>query len=121
MNRLKWVSGAVIFATAFMASGPARQASEYNPCCSVVQQALQAVNGIQRGMKRRDLEKEFRLDGGPIFNSVAYQIYVYRPCPYIKVEVGFERVDDKGNWAMGGPNDVVKYVAHPFIDYPVMD
>jgi hypothetical protein len=35
--------------------------------------------------------------------------------------VGFERVDDTGNWAMGGPNDIVKYVAHPFIDYPVMD
>ena len=121
MKTTKWAGIAVIIAAAWVANGPAQAPNEYNRCCSVVQDALKAVGGVHQGMKRRDLEKDFRLDGGVQFNNQAYQIYVYRPCPYIKIEVGFERKDEQGNWAMGGPNDVVKYVAHPFIDYPVMD
>jgi len=30
-------------------------------------------------------------------------------------------MDDKGRIITGGPNDVVKCVSRPFLDYPVMD
>jgi hypothetical protein len=88
-------------------------------CCSVVESALDSANSLHRGMKRSDVEKDFVLDGGISTATVAN--YVYRQCPTIKIEVGFERVGADGQFARGGPNDIVKYVSRPFLDYPVKD
>ncbi|HUB18002.1 MAG TPA: hypothetical protein VL990_05165 [Acidobacteriaceae bacterium] len=88
-------------------------------CCTMVEQAMAAASAIKAGMTRADVEKKFRLDGG--ISSAYVANYVFRECPTIKIEVGFERMDDKGRIITGGPSDMVKYVSRPFLDYPVMD
>jgi hypothetical protein len=64
--------------------------------------SLKEMQTIKAGMNRGDLFKVFTTEGG--LSTVRQRRYVYRDCPYIKVDVEFapaqegqrvERLDDK--------------------------
>ncbi len=79
--------------------------------------SLKEMQTIKPGMSRGDLFKVFTTEGG--LSTVGQRRYVYRDCPYIKVDVEFapaqegqqvERQDDK----------IVK-ISQPFLEFSVVD
>lgn len=87
------------------------------PCCSIVEQALASVNNIKPGMTRADVEKDFVLDGGLDF--IGTSIYTYKKCLLIKIRVDFSIAKPGKN--VDSPNDVVKSVSQPYLQYPIRD
>lgn len=77
---------------------------------------MRSIATLKPGMTRRDLLRVFTTEGG-IFPRKK-QRYVYRHCPYIKVEVDFSPLD-----AAEGPNpdDQIVTITQPFLEYSIMD
>jgi hypothetical protein len=80
---------------------------------------------IKVGMTRADLLKVFTTEGG--LSSGLNRTYVYRECPYIKVDVEFEPVgrparDTDGRVTLVEANeDVIKKISKPYLEWSVSD
>ena len=70
---------------------------------------------------REELGKIFTTEGG--LSTPAQQTFVHRSCPYIKVQVEFELADPaKAKEQMEGmPQDKVKKISEPFLQWSVLD
>ena len=81
--------------------------------------ALRSMQAIEVGMTRSQLMKVFTIEGGLEFKSAttAQRTYVYRKCPYIKVDVKL---------AISGPHedlpaDKVLERSRPYLEWTVGD
>jgi len=80
---------------------------------------------IKVGMTRADLLKVFTTEGG--LSTGLNRTYVYRECPYIKVDVEFEPVgrparDTDGRVTLVEANeDVIKNISKPYLAWMVTD
>ena len=81
--------------------------------------SLLSIQTVKAGMTRADLMKVFTTEGGLEFfgATTRQQTYVYRKCPYIKVDVKFE--------ASGPveylPGDKIISISRPYLAWSVMD
>ena len=90
-----------------------------------VASSLKEMQQIKVGMTRADLLKVFTTEGG--LSTGLDRTYVYRRCPYIKVDVEFEAVgrparDKDGRVTLveaGG--DVIKKISRPYLEWSVTD
>jgi hypothetical protein len=85
-----------------------------------IAKSLKEMETIQVGMTRADLRKVFRAEGG--LSTRKWRQYVYRECPYIKVEVEFEPVGEKEppEFTEGSKDKIVK-ISRPFLAWSVLD
>ena len=87
--------------------------------------SLEEMQKIKVGMTREDLLKVFTTEGG--LSTDLNRTYVYRECPYIKVDVEFEPVgrparDADGRVTLVEANeDVIKNISKPYLAWMVMD
>lgn len=81
---------------------PQRAAGEQN--CTIVKEALDDSLHLKVGMTRREVEKNFRLDGGMQFFS-SFR-YAYSKCEYIKLDIAFKHAVP-GNSIVSSPDDTV--------------
>jgi hypothetical protein len=107
-------AGVVLF---LLCSGLIAQQSD--DCCSLVVKAINAAERVKPNMTRSDIEKEFREDGGLSFSGES--IYVYRPCPFIKVRVTFATEVPGKTPLVESPADVIRSVSQPYLEYPHND
>ncbi len=77
--------------------------------------ALNAIQTIKVGMTRSDLMKLFTTEGG--LSNASQRTYVYRQCPYIKVDVKFWASSRDGE----SPVDKIVEVSRPYLAWSVMD
>ena len=77
--------------------------------------ALNAMQTIKVGMTRSDLVKLFTTEGG--LSTTSRRTYVYRQCPYIKVDVKFAASSRDGEL----PTDKIVEVSRPYLAWSVMD
>jgi hypothetical protein len=82
-----------------------------------VRQSLSEMQKIKRGMTRADMERLFIPDGG--FQIYGATRYVYRECPFFKVDAEFERAPNSPR--AGGPRDKVVKISKPYVEYPDED
>jgi hypothetical protein len=82
--------------------------------CTAVKEALDELTQIKVGMTRREIEKQFRLDGG--LQLLPSAIYLYPKCRYIQIKVDYKLT--KGDES---PNDKVIAVSEPILGYPAKD
>jgi hypothetical protein len=84
-----------------------------------VAKVIRQIEVIQPGMKRKDLDAFFTMDGGMM--SWNEQRYISKECPLIKVNVRFKVPDEerKGHWE--DPEDVIESVSKPYLDWPIED
>ena len=77
--------------------------------------ALRTIQTIKVGMTRADLTKLFTTEGG--LSTTSQRTYVYRQCPYIKVDVKFATP------ILGEelPTDTIIEVSRPYLAWSVMD
>jgi hypothetical protein len=87
--------------------------------------SLKEIQKIKVGMTRADLLKVFTTEGG--LSSGLSRTYVYRECPYIKVDVEFEAVGRPARDAEGrvtlaeGGRDIIVKISKPYLEWSVSD
>ena len=90
-----------------------------------VAESLKEMQQIKVGMARADLLRVFTTEGG--LSTGLNRTYVYRGCPYMKVDVEFEPVGRPARDGEGrvtpeeAGEDVVKKISKPYLDWSVLD
>ena len=84
-----------------------------------VLRSLQEMTEVKAGMTRADLLKVFAEEGG--LSTRTQRTYVYRGCPYFKVDVKFEAVGNAGERLAESPEDRIVEISKPYIGYSVLD
>jgi hypothetical protein len=111
----------LISATALLPqSGDGRQTSGFDEeHTKWIANAMRSIEAIQVGMTRRDLMKIFTTEGGLEFKdeTTSRRTYVYRKCPYIKVDVTLAIA----NPAVDLPTDTITTISRPYLQWTVTD
>lgn len=87
--------------------------------------SLREMEKIKVGMTRADLLKVFTIEGG--LSTGLQSKFVYRECPYIKVDVEFEPVgrparDADGRVTLEEDNrDIIKNISKPYLEWSITD
>ena len=76
---------------------------------------MHAMQTIKVGMTRSELLTVFTAEGG-IF-AASQRVYVYRHCPYIKVDVKFATVSAQEEL----PTDKIVQISRPYLAWSVAD
>jgi len=74
---------------------------------------------IKPGMTRAELLKVFTTEGG--LSSPAFRTFVYRGCPYAKVDVEFTLSEPKQNVLEERPTDTVSRLSRPYLEWSIND
>jgi hypothetical protein len=80
---------------------------------------MEAIDAIKPGMTRADLLTVFTVEGG--ISTRARRTYVYRLCPYIKVEVDFTPVTNPDDRLTEMSDDKILKLSRPYLQYSVTD
>ncbi len=83
---------------------------------------MKSISTIKPGMTRKDLFTVFIEEGG--ISTRTQRRYVYKDCPYIKVDVEFSPVidvDTNPGPAGENPKDRIVKISQPYLEYSIMD
>jgi hypothetical protein len=81
--------------------------------------SLREMQTIKVGMTREDLLKVFKEEGG--LSTRLERRYVYRDCPYIKVDVKFEAVGAPEDKRTTSLKDKITQISKPFLEWTISD
>ena len=86
-----------------------------------IDHVMRSIATIKPGMTRRDLFTVFSEEGG--LSTSARRRYVYKHCPYIKVDVEFSPadVDASPDATTENPDDKIVKISRPYLEYSIMD
>jgi hypothetical protein len=84
-----------------------------------IAKSLAEIESVKVGMTRAELARVFTNEGG-IFTR-RQQRFVYRECPYIKVDVEFELVGQPENQLVGSSEDKITKISKPFLEWSIID
>jgi hypothetical protein len=86
-----------------------------------IDHVMRSISTIKPGMTRKDIFTVFTEEGG--LSTRTQRRYVYKHCPYIKVDVEFSHTDiDAGPDATTeNPDDKIVKVSRPYLEYSIMD
>jgi hypothetical protein len=100
--------------------GPAQRGSEIEQeHTKWVESVMRSILTIKMGATRKDLLKILAEEGG--ISSRTHRTYVYKQCPYIKVDVEFAPVGNQDNRFDEMPEDRVIAISRPYLEYSVFD
>lgn len=74
---------------------------------------------IKPGMTRAEILKVFTTEGG--LSSATHRTFVYRGCPYIKVDVDFNLSDPEQKMLEERPADTISKISKPYLDWSIGD
>jgi hypothetical protein len=78
---------------------------------------LKRYEMVRPGMTRRELSKAFTTEGG--LSTSTHRTYIYRGCPYIKVDVYFTLSDPKQ--ANERSTDIIAKISKPYLEWSIND
>jgi len=81
-----------------------------------IDECMRRIQSIQPGATRAELLKVFTTEGG--ISNRLWRRYVYKECPYIKVDVEFRALDDDRHEKT---DDVITKISKPFLEWSIMD
>jgi len=84
-----------------------------------IESVLKETETIQVGMSRSDLKRVFAEEGG--ISTPHKRTYAFRECPYIKIDVEFERLPSSGASPVENPDDKIARLSKPYLDRPAFD
>jgi hypothetical protein len=84
-----------------------------------VEQSLKEMQTVKVGMTRGDLLKVFTEEGG--LSTRTQQTYIYRGCPYFKVDVTFKPVGGVRRGDFVAPGDKIVNISRPYLDWSILD
>lgn len=90
-----------------------------------ISDSLREMKTIEVGKTRAELLEVFTTEGG--LSNGLRRTYVYRKCPYIKVDVEFEAVGRPAQDAEGRVTleesdiDTIKKISKPYLEWSILD
>ena len=84
-----------------------------------ISEILTECQRIKPGMTRAELLKVFDTQGG--ISTATQRTFVYRGCPYIKVDVDFNLSDPKQKALEERPTDTISKISKPYLDWSIGD
>ena len=87
--------------------------------CKFIEKSIEEINTITVGIKRKDLHKLFRRDGG--ITGLTEERFVYGKCEFIKIDVKFAPVDKNKKFPAENPEDKIIEVSKPYLEHPFYD
>jgi hypothetical protein len=84
-----------------------------------IDSVMRSILTLKPGATRKDVLRIFTEEGG--LSTRTQRTYVYKGCPYIKVDVRFTPVGDKDNGFTEMPEDKIITISRPYLQYGVMD
>jgi hypothetical protein len=84
-----------------------------------IAKSLKEMQTIKVDMTREELLKVFQEEGG--ISTRTQRRYVYRECPYIKVDVEFEPVGSRQDKVTEYPKDKIVKISKPFLEFSIRD
>jgi hypothetical protein len=102
-----------------LSASPARDDGVAAERVKWVEKSLKEMQTVKVGMTRGDLLKVFTEEGG--LSTRSQQTYVYRECPYFKVDVRFEPVGGVRAPDFVSPDDKIVTISRPYLDWSVLD
>ncbi len=80
---------------------------------------LTGCQKIKPGMTRAELLKVFTTEGG--LSTPMHRTFVYRGCPYIKVDVDFTDSDLNQKMVEERPTDTISKISKPYLEWSIID
>jgi hypothetical protein len=86
-----------------------------------IDHVMRSISTIKPGMTRKDLFMVLTEEGG--ISTRTRRTYVYKHCPYIKVDVEFSPSDSDTNpdAPTENPEDKILKISRPYLEYSHMD
>lgn len=84
-----------------------------------IERSLREIQTLKPGMTRADLLKVLQEEGG-LSNRNGHR-FVYRECPYIKVDVKFQAVGALDDNLRKDPRDKILRLSTPFLEWSITD
>ena len=84
-----------------------------------ISEVLKEIELVKVGMTRNDLLKVFTTEGG--LSTRRSRTYVYRKCPYIKVDVEFQPVQHVDDTLTQFPEDKIVRISKPYLQWSILD
>jgi hypothetical protein len=114
----------LLVATAIVSSAqrsiPGRQSSEMDvEHTKWIDGVMRSILTIKPGATRKDLLTIFTEGGG--ISSRTHRKYVYKQCPYIKVDVEFAPIGKQDQPFIEMPEDKVITISRPYLEYGIFD
>jgi len=108
------------FSSAQKSIDPAQRSSESDlEHTKWIDSVIRSIGTIKPGATRKDLLRVFKEEGG--LSNPTQRTYVYKRCPYIKVDVQFAPVGDEGNGFTEMPEDKITTISRPYLYYSILD
>jgi hypothetical protein len=82
-----------------------------------ISECIKRIQSIKPGVTRCKLLEVFTIEGG--ISTRSWRKYVYRECPYIKVDVEFKPTDDD-KWTEK-PEDIITKISKPYLEWSIRD
>jgi hypothetical protein len=103
--------------SAFSAESPNDAGKTDEALTKKVAEAITELSKVKAGMTRKELLKIVTTEGG--LSTRTHRQYVYKKCPYIKIDVEFEAVGE----AMDGESsaDKIVKVSKPYLEFTIGD
>jgi hypothetical protein len=79
---------------------------------------IRIADALRPGMTRADVLKKFQTEGG--LSARQWNHYVYRRCPYIKVDVTFVVAPGEDQFKESA-TDKIATVSKPYLQFSIMD
>ena len=84
-----------------------------------IEKSLKKIQSIHIGMARNELSQLFMTEGG--ISNRYQRTYVYKECPYIKLDVGFQAIGNEKDVLGESAEDVILKISGPYLDWSIMD
>jgi hypothetical protein len=81
--------------------------------------SLKQMQTIKVGMSREELLEVFKEEGG--ISTRTRRRYVYRECPYIKMDVEFEAIEAKEDKTTEYRSDKIVKISKPYLEWSIID
>lgn len=118
MNRFQICAVTILAAIVICFSGVLAQQPNGAKHTEWVEGVLKDIQTVKVGMTRGQMLKIFDEEGG--LSTRIWRTYVYRDCPYIKVDFEFEpRGNPKSHSEF--PADVIIKISKPYLEYEIVD
>ena len=93
--------------------------SEASDLTKQISAILTGCQKIKPGMTRAELLKVFTTEGG--LSTAMHRTFVYRGCPYIKVDVDFTDSDPNQKMVEEHPTDTISKISKPYLEWGIID
>ena len=90
-----------------------------SPLTKIIVEVMETLDTLKPGMTRADILTVFTEEGGLSWRT--HRTYVYRLCPYIKVDFDFAPVTNPDDRQTEMSDDKILKMSRPYLQYSVAD